>query len=75
MGHVFVKARFRGKDVIEFEQIPVDAGALFTVMLLEIAENHFIETPFEVDLRLGDGGIVKAKVFVAECEIEDRRGR
>ncbi|MCI4436200.1 MAG: hypothetical protein JHC33_05245 [Ignisphaera sp.] len=75
MGHVFVKARFRGRDVIEFEQILIDAGALFTVMPLEIAENHFIETPLEVDLRLGDGGIVKAKVFVAECEIEDRRGR
>ncbi len=74
MGHVFVKARFRGKDVIEFEQILVDTGALFTVMPLEIAENHFIETPFEADLRLGDGRIVKAKVFVAECEIEDRRG-
>jgi predicted aspartyl protease len=74
LGHVFVGARFRGKDVIEFKQILVDTGAPFTVMPLEIAEKHFIETPFDVDLRLGDGRLVKARVFVAECEIEGRRG-
>jgi len=44
LGHVFVGARFRGKDVIEFKQILVDTGATFTVMPLEIAEKHFIET-------------------------------
>jgi predicted aspartyl protease len=74
LGHVSVRARFRGKDVVEFECVLVDTGASFTVMPLEIAEKHFIETPFEVDIRLGDGRLVKAKVFVAECEIEDRRG-
>jgi predicted aspartyl protease len=74
LDHVFVGARFRSKDVIEFKQILVDTGAPFTVMPLEIAEKHFIETPFEVDLRLGDGRLVKARVFVAECEIESRRG-
>jgi predicted aspartyl protease len=71
---VSVRARFRGKDVVEFERVLVDTGASFTVMPLEVAEKHFIETPFEVDIRLGDGRLVKAKVFVAECEIEDRRG-
>jgi predicted aspartyl protease len=74
LGHVSVKARFRGKDVVEFECVLVDTGASFTVMPLEIAEKQFIETPFEADIRLGDGRSVKAKVFVAECEIEDRRG-
>ena len=74
MGHVFVRARFRGRDVIEFEKVLVDTGASFTVMPLEIAERYFIETPFTVDLRLGDGGVVKAKVFVAEGEVEGRRG-
>lgn len=74
MGHVFVRVRFRGRDVIEFEKVLVDTGASFTVMPLEIAERYFIETPFTVDLRLGDGRVVKAKVFVAEGEVEGRRG-
>jgi len=74
VGHVFVKARFRGRGVVEFEKILVDTGASFTVMPLDVAERHFIETPFTVDLKLGDGRVVKAKVFVAEGEIEGRRG-
>jgi len=74
LGHVFVRARFRGKDVIEFERVLVNTGASFTVMPLEMAEKYFIETPFEADIRLSDGRLVKAKVFIAECEIEDRRG-
>jgi len=74
LGHVSVRARFRGKDVIEFERVLVDTGASFTVMPLEMAEKHFIETPFEADIRLSDGRLVKTKVFVAECEIEGRRG-
>jgi len=74
VGHVFVRARFRGRGVVEFEKILVDTGASFTVMPLDVAERYFIETPFTVDLKLGDGRVVKAKVFVAEGEIEGRRG-
>jgi predicted aspartyl protease len=74
VGHVFVKAKFRGRDVVELKEVLVDTGASFTVMPLSTARDHFIETPFSADLRLGDGRIVKAKVFIAECEIEDRRG-
>jgi predicted aspartyl protease len=68
MGHIFVGARFRGKDVLEVDRILVDTGASFTIMPLNLAEKHFIETPFEVEL------IVKAKMFVAEVEIEGGRG-
>jgi predicted aspartyl protease len=74
MGHIFVGAKFRGKDILEVDRILVDTGASFTVMPLDLAEKHFIETPFEVELKLGDGRIVKAKMFVAEVEIEGRRG-
>jgi predicted aspartyl protease len=74
MGHIFVGAKFRGKDVLEVDRILVDIGASFTVMPLNLAEKYFIETPFEVELKLGDGRIVKAKMFVAEVEIEGRRG-
>ncbi len=74
VGHVFVRARFKGKGVVEFEKILVDTGVSFTVMPLDVAEKCFIETPFIVDLKLGGGRVVKAKVFVAEGEIEGRRG-
>jgi predicted aspartyl protease len=74
VGHVFVRARFRGRDVVEFERILVDTGASFTVMPLAVAERYFIETPFTVKLRLSDRRVVDAKVFVAEGEIEGRRG-
>ena len=74
MGHIFVRAKFRGKDVLEIDKILVDTGASFTVMPLDIAEKYFIETPFEAELKLGDGRVVKAKMFVAEIEIEGRKG-
>lgn len=74
MGHEFLKVLFRGKEVLEVDKMLVDAGASFTVMPLDVAERCFIETPFEVGLKLGDGRVVKAKVFVAEAEIEGRRG-
>ena len=61
VSHVFVRARFKGKGVVEFEKILVDTGASFTIMPLDVAERYFIETPFTVDLKLGDGGVVKAK--------------
>jgi len=48
----------------------VDTSASFTVMPLDIAEKYFIETPFIVNLKLGDGRLVEARVFIAECEIE-----
>ncbi len=69
-----VRAVFRGKETLSFDSILVDTGASFTVLPLEIAEKHLIETPFSVDLKLGDGRSVKARVFVAEAEIEGRRG-
>jgi predicted aspartyl protease len=74
MGHVFLRVMFRGKEVLEVDKMLVDTGASFTVMPLDVAEKYFIETPFEAELRLGDGRTVKAKVFVAEVEIEGRKG-
>lgn len=72
MGRVFLRALFRGKEVLEVDRVLVDTGASFTVMPLDVAERCFIETPFEVELKPGDGRAVKAKVFVAE--VEGRRG-
>jgi predicted aspartyl protease len=74
MGHVFVKARFRGRDEIEFERILVDTAASFTVMSFDVAEKHFLETLFTVDFKLGDGRVLRGKVFIAEGEIKGRKG-
>jgi predicted aspartyl protease len=74
VGYVFVKVKFRGKGVVEFERVLVDTGAPFTVMPLDVAEKYFIETPFTVNLKLGDGRVVEAEVFIAEGEIEGRKG-
>jgi len=69
-----VRAVFRGRGELALDSILVDTGASFTVLPLDLAEGYLIETPFEVDLRLGGGRTVRAKVFVAEAEIEGRRG-
>jgi len=74
MGHTFADVRLRGKSSLELKGVLVDTGASFTVLPLQLAREHLIETPFEVDLKLGDGRVVRAKVFVAEAEIEGRRG-
>ncbi|OYT40263.1 MAG: hypothetical protein B6U89_02630 [Desulfurococcales archaeon ex4484_58] len=74
MGHVVVKAVFRGKDILCLDNVLVDTGASFTVLPLDLAEKYLFETPFEAELKLGDGRRVKAKVFIAEVEIEGRKG-
>jgi len=74
VGHVTVDVSLRGKKKILLRSVLVDTGASFTVLSLRIAEEYLIETPFDADLRLRDGRRVKAKVFICEAEIEDRRG-
>ncbi|AET33123.1 aspartyl protease family protein [Pyrobaculum ferrireducens] len=68
MVHVFAKAVFRGRGEVVFDKILVDTGATFTVLPLEVAEK-LIETPFTVELKLGDGRRVAARVYIAEVEI------
>ncbi|AEA12996.1 hypothetical protein TUZN_1526 [Thermoproteus uzoniensis 768-20] len=58
---------------MEYDEILADTGATFTALPIDAAEK-LIETPFTVELRLGDGRRVAAKVYVAEAEIEGRRG-
>ena len=70
MGHVLVSVKVRGKKSTELKEALVDTSASFTVFPLELAEEYLIDTPFEVELRLGDGRRVRAKVFIGELEIE-----
>jgi len=74
VGHVLVSVKVRGKKSTELKEVLVDTGASFTVFPLELAEEYLIDTPFEVELRLGDGRRVRARVFIGELEIEGRRG-
>ncbi|OYT39699.1 MAG: hypothetical protein B6U89_03615 [Desulfurococcales archaeon ex4484_58] len=74
MGHVIVSAVFRGKNVLLLDNVLVDTSASFTILPLDLAEKYLFETPFETDLKLGDGRKVRAKVFVAEVEIMGRKG-
>lgn len=73
MGHVVVKTKIRGKGEYTGELL-VDTGASFTILPLELAERILHKTPYTVELKLGDGRKVKAKVFIGEIEIENRRG-
>ena len=54
MGHVTVKVIIRGKEE-HAANLPVDAGASFTVLPLRLAEKLLYKTPYTVKLRLGDG--------------------
>ena len=73
MGHIIVKAVIRGRKE-HIGELLVDTGASFTVLPLDLAEEVLYETPYTVELRLGDGRRVRAKVFIGEVEIEGRRG-
>lgn len=76
MGHVYVNALVRGlKGEKTLEQVIVDTGASLTVMSLETMEEvRAVETPWTVDLMLGDRRKVKARVYMAEVSVNDRRG-
>jgi len=73
MGHVIIRAIARGRK--EFvKELSVDTGASFTVLPLELAREVLYEAPYTVELKLGDGRRVSAKVFIGEVKIEGRRG-
>jgi predicted aspartyl protease len=42
MGHVFLRVMFIGKEMLEVDEMPVDTGAPFTGMPLDVAEKYFI---------------------------------
>lgn len=76
MGHIYTDALIRGlKGDKKLERVLVDTGASFTVMSLDVVkEVAAIETPWSVDLMLGDKRMIKAKVYVVEVEVGGRKG-
>ena len=76
MGHILVRVTIRGtKGEKTLEEVVVDTGATYTVIPTEIVEQvGAVETPWTVKLLLGDEREVIAKIYVAEMELNDRKG-
>jgi len=47
MGHVFVRARFRGKSLLEVDKMLVDTGSSSTVMPLMWLRNTLLKHPLK----------------------------
>jgi len=71
-----VDAKVRGlQREVELKHILVDTGASFTVIGPDVLRDAgAMETPWTMDLMLGNKTKVKAKIRMAEIEIEGRRG-
>ena len=76
MGHVYVDAKVRGlQREVNLKHILVDTGASFTVIEPDVLKDAgAMETPWTMDLMLGNKTKVKAKIQMAEIEIEGRKG-
>ncbi len=76
MGHVKADVCIRGvKGEIELKGLIVDTGATYTVLPIKLAKKvGAIETPYTVDIELGDGRRVKARIYVASIRIQEREG-
>ena len=76
MGHILVRAIIRGtKGEKTLEEVTVDTGATFTVMPTKIVrEVGAIKSPWAIDLLLGNRRKVKAATYLAEVELNGRKG-
>jgi len=76
MGHVEVDAYIRGvKEEVKLEKVIVDTGATYTVLPIELMEKiAAVETPYTVDVELGDGRKIRAHIYVASMRIHEREG-
>ena len=69
-------AKVRGlQREVNLKHILVDTGASFTVIEPDVLKDAgAMETPWTMDLMLGNKTKVKAKIHMAEIEIEGRKG-
>jgi len=74
MGHVEVDAYIRGTSGgVELKRVIVDTGATYTVLPIELVkEIGAVETPYTVDMELGDGRKIKTNIYVASIKIQER---
>ena len=76
MGHVEVDVCIRGvKEEVGLKRMIVDTGATYTILPIELVEKiGAVETPYTVDVELGDGRKIKTRVYVASIKIQEREG-
>ncbi|MEM2876278.1 MAG: hypothetical protein QXL67_04950 [Candidatus Bathyarchaeia archaeon] len=74
MGYTYVDLAVRGRASRNVRAL-VDTGSAYLVMdPKSTSEAGLHETPFEVELTLADKRKVKAKLYLAEIEVEARKG-
>ena len=75
MGFTNVKVTIHGSRVSRSVEMLVDTGSTYIVLGSELIEAiGLLETPYNVRLTLADKRVVGAKLFLAEVEVEGRRG-
>ena len=74
MGYVYVDLVVKGR-VSKLVRALVDTGSVYIVLDPKtVPELGLFETPFEVELTLADKRRVRSKLYLAEVEVEGRRG-
>jgi predicted aspartyl protease len=75
MGFTYVNVTVRGMKASRDVKMLVDTGSTYIVLDPEtIKELGLLETPYTADLLLADGRKIRAKLFLAEVEVKERRG-
>jgi len=75
MGFVYVDVSVHGTSGSKSIKMLVDTGSTYIVLDPEtIKELGLLETPYTINLTLADGRKVKARIFLAEVRVKDRRG-
>lgn len=74
MGYVYVDLVVKGRSSRRIRAL-VDTGSAYIVLDPKtISEAGLFETPFEVELTLPDKRRARARLYLAEVEVEGRRG-
>ena len=75
MGFTYVSVTIHGRKASRNIKMLVDTGSTYIVLNPEIIhELDLIETPYSVELTLADKRRVKAKLYLAEVDVKERRG-
>lgn len=75
MGFTYVSTIIHGKLTSKSVEVLVDTGSTYIVLSSEmIRELGLFETPYKVKLTLADKREIEVKLFLAEVEVENRKG-
>ncbi len=75
MGLVYVDVIVRGRKKEKKMKMVVDTGSTYIVLSKDvIRELDLHETPYKVNITLADNRVVEVRLFLAEVEVEGRKG-